>query len=75
MAGDKFDKQKEEKAFEGWEEDSVGPANFRVLSKLGQGSFGVVYLVEKLNIGEDGTRFQTGELYAMKILNKKQIMG
>jgi serine/threonine protein kinase len=57
--------------FDGWEEDSVGPDNFRVLSKLGQGSFGVVYLVEKLNIAEDGTRFQTGELYAMKILNKK----
>ena len=56
---------------EGWEEDSVGPDNFRVLSKLGQGSFGVVYLVEKVNIMDDGEKIQTGELYAMKILNKK----
>ena len=72
MAGEEFDKKKEEEAkFEGWEEDSVGPDNFRVLSKLGQGSFGVVYLVEKINILEDGTKKQTNELYAMKILNKK----
>lgn len=36
MAGEEFDKKKEEEAkFEGWEEDSVGPDNFRVLSKLG----------------------------------------
>ena len=53
------------------EEDSVGPDNFRVLSKLGQGSFGVVYLVEKINILPDGEKKQTGDLYAMKILNKK----
>lgn len=72
IAGDKHDKQKEEAAkMEGWEEDSVGPDNFRVLSKLGQGSFGIVYLVEKINIMEDGEKIQTGELYAMKILNKK----
>ena len=38
------------------EEDSVGPDNFRVLSKLGQGSFGVVYLVEKINILPDGEK-------------------
>jgi hypothetical protein len=31
--------------------------------------------VEKLNIRLDGTKFPTGNLYAMKILNKKQIMG
>ena len=56
---------------QGMEEDSVGPDNFRVLSKLGQGSFGVVYLVEKINIMPDGEKKQTGDLYAMKILNKK----
>jgi len=59
---------------DGWEEDSVGPNNFRVIAKLGQGSFGHVYLAEKLNIKEDGTIIPTGNLYAMKILNKKQIM-
>ena len=32
------------------EEEAVGPRNFRVLMKLGQGSFGVVYLVEKLTL-------------------------
>lgn len=39
LAGEEFDKKKEEEgkkgAFDGWEEDSVGPDNFRVLSKLG----------------------------------------
>jgi hypothetical protein len=34
-----------------------------------------VYVVEKLNVKEDGTAIQTGNLFAMKILNKKQIMG
>lgn len=43
--------------------------------KLGQGSFGQVYLVEKVNIADDDTRIPTGKSYAMKILNKKQIMG
>jgi len=42
--------------------------------KLGQGSFGQVFLVEKMS-----TNSKTGEkvqkLYAMKILNKKQIIG
>jgi len=33
------DKTKEEK-FEGWEEDVVGPDNFKVISKIGSGSFG-----------------------------------
>ena len=57
MAGEKLDKKKEEEAkMQGFEEDSVGPDNFRVLSKLGQGSFGVVYLVEKINIMPDGEK-------------------
>jgi serine/threonine protein kinase len=59
---------------EGWE-DEVGPNDFRIISKLGQGSFGQVYVVEKLNHLPDGTVVNTGNLYAMKILNKKQIMG
>ena len=78
LAGDKLDKQREEeqkRQLEGWEEDNVGPENFRIGAKLGQGSFGQVYIVEKLNIKEDGTVLPTGNLYAMKILNKKQIMG
>lgn len=76
--GDKLEKQKEEELkqlTEGWEEDSVGPEHFRIGAKLGQGSFGQVYVVEKLNVMEDGTQIPTGNLYAMKILNKKQIMG
>lgn len=76
--GDKYDVQKEEeekKKAEGWEEDEVGPEHFKIGAKLGQGTFGHVYLVEKLNILPDGTKFHTGNEYAMKILNKKQIMG
>ena len=44
--------------------------------KLGQGSFGVVYLVEKLRLDANGGDPQkTGKFFAMKILNKKQILG
>ena len=44
--------------------------------KLGQGSFGVVYLVEKLRFEGDSPEPQrTGKFFAMKILNKKQILG
>ena len=32
------------------QEDFIGPKNFKALMKLGQGSFGVVYLVEKLRL-------------------------
>jgi len=32
-------------------------------------------LVEKINFREDSTFFKTGKHYAMKILNKRQIMG
>ena len=53
----------------------VGPKNFLPLMKLGQGSFGQVYLVEKIRIMPDGTQVASGKQYAMKILNKKQIMG
>jgi serine/threonine protein kinase len=54
---------------------SVGPQNFIPIMKLGQGSFGQVFLVEKINFKPDGTSYNTGKQYAMKILNKKQIMG
>ena len=40
--------------FDGWEEDSVGPEHFKIISKLGQGSFGIVYVAEKLNVKDDG---------------------
>jgi len=53
----------------------VGPSNFLPLMKLGQGSFGQVYLVEKLTLKLDGSVVNTGKQYAMKILNKKQILG
>lgn len=53
----------------------MGPSNFLPLMKLGQGSFGQVYLVEKLTLKLDGSVVNTGKQYAMKILNKKQILG
>jgi len=56
-------------------EKSVGPMNFMPIMKLGQGSFGQVYLCEKFTIKPNGAKNPTGKLYAMKILNKKQIMG
>jgi len=56
-------------------EQTVGPSNFLPLMKLGQGSFGQVYLVEKLTLKLDGSVVNTGKQYAMKILNKKQILG
>ena len=34
-----------------------------------------MYIVEKLNVKEDKSTVPTGNFYAMKILNKKQIMG
>jgi hypothetical protein len=39
----------------GEEDEQVGPKNFLPLMKLGQGSFGQVYLVEKIKIQPDGT--------------------
>lgn len=54
------------------QEDFIGPKNFKALMKLGQGSFGVVYLVEKLRLDANGGDPQkTGKFFAMKILNKK----
>lgn len=42
----------------------VGPSSFKVIKVLGVGSFGEVFLVEKID---------TGRLYAMKILKKDKI--
>lgn len=47
-------------------QEKVGPSSFICHALLGRGSFGEVYLVEKLN---------TNSLYAMKILSKDKIMG
>ncbi len=44
--------------------------------KLGQGSFGIVYLVEKFMVDPVTQEAKpTKKFYAMKILNKKQILG
>jgi serine/threonine protein kinase len=59
-------------------DQAVGPNNFKALMKLGQGSFGIVYLCEKLRFDPKSPQsepIKTGKYYAMKILNKKQILG
>ena len=44
--------------------------------KLGQGSFGIVYLVEKMKLGLTSDKVTSeGKFFAMKILNKRQIFG
>ena len=53
-------------------EERIGPHSFRAIMKLGQGSFGVVFLVNKINSSGEIT---SKKFYAMKILNKKQILG
>ena len=45
------------------------------IMKLGQGSFGQVYLVDKIFVNKDGSIRESNKQYAMKILNKKQILG
>ena len=45
--------------------EKISPTNFICLAQLGKGSFGEVYLVQKLN---------TEEKYAMKVLSKDRIM-
>ena len=57
------------------QEQTIGPLNFIPIYKLGQGSFGQVFLVDKVFHSLDGTIIETGKQYAMKILNKKQILG
>lgn len=44
----------------------VGPHDFRGIYQLGKGSFGEVYLVEKLD---------TGEFFALKVLKKEKVFG
>jgi hypothetical protein len=46
------------------EAKKVGPSSFKVIKLLGVGSFGEVFLVEKID---------SGKLYAMKILKKDKI--
>ena len=47
------------------EEDRITPSSFVCLAMLGKGSFGEVYLVQKIN---------TQEKFAMKVLRKERIM-
>lgn len=42
-------------------EQSVGPKNFHPIMKLGQGSFGQVYLVDKYIIRPDGSQVNTNK--------------
>eukprot|EP01022_Parablepharisma_sp_SALTPOND_P030305 TRINITY_DN7594_c0_g1_i1.p1 TRINITY_DN7594_c0_g1~~TRINITY_DN7594_c0_g1_i1.p1 ORF type:complete len:430 (-),score=56.77 TRINITY_DN7594_c0_g1_i1:4271-5560(-) len=47
-------------------EENIGPQYFDIIQLLGKGSFGEVYLVKYK---------PTGKPYAMKVLNKKRILG
>lgn len=44
----------------------MGPDKFKIINLIGRGSFGEVYLVEDK---------ETQMKYAMKVLNKKKIVG
>ena len=52
--------KKDRNRVEGFDEEAVGPEHFRIGAKLGQGSFGQVYIVEKLNILPNGEKVPTG---------------
>lgn len=56
-------------------EVAVGPENFKALKVLGKGSFGDVYLVERI-IGpdEESEPEDLGKHFAMKILPKDKVM-
>ncbi|XP_002133533.3 chromosomal serine/threonine-protein kinase JIL-1-like [Drosophila pseudoobscura] len=49
-------------------DQAVGPNDFQILQLLGSGAFGRVFLVRKL------TRSDVGALYAMKVLNKTDVV-
>ena len=48
------------------EDEKISPTSFVCLAQLGKGSFGEVYLVQKIN---------SQKKYAMKVLRKERIMG
>jgi len=49
-------------------EERIGPHSFKSIMKLGQGSFGLVFLVQRIN--SEGEVINK-KFYAMKVLNKR----